>query len=149
MQLEITAIETFYRAAGWALFALGALHCVLPRSFRLGVVLMLIGDACLAIAIAFPKKAAEIFALAGIDLTQFPADLTIPGLIFALALTAAFYRIFMRFFHFRPLWQRASVSVPKDDRSAAGESAAADPAIFAQVKLNKVSDPSDKPQSKD
>ena len=135
------AIETFYTAAAVVLFALGAVHCVLPRSFRLGVVLMLLGDACFAVAIAFPKKVLELFADVGVDLTAFPADLTVAGGLFALLLSAAVYVLFIRCFKLRPFWKKNLTPPPQNEGQAksavAGEkrAAAADPPLFKNVKI--------------
>ncbi|MBU3827235.1 MAG: hypothetical protein IAA31_07075 [Candidatus Anaerobiospirillum merdipullorum] len=123
------AVETFFTTAAIALFALGLVHCVLPRSFRLGVVLMLWGDACFAVAIAFPKKALAMLASCGV--VPPASDFTVVGLIFALVITLICYLIFMRYFHYRPLWQKKT-PVPEAPKSSSNT---ADPQLFKDVKL--------------
>ncbi len=151
------AVETFCAAAGWLLFALGALHCVLPRSFRLGVVLILLGDCFLAVGIAFPKKVLAVLGSAGIDSAALNYDLTAGGVICALALTALLYFIFIKLFRLRPWWKKAALSQGSEQAQAQGFSKGAataakriavdgkdsggpgraDPGLFAHVRLNK------------
>ncbi|MBO8415810.1 MAG: hypothetical protein IAB19_05475 [Proteobacteria bacterium] len=138
-------IESFLGSAGVLLFVLGLLHCVLPHSFRQGVLLMLTGDAFFALAIAFPKKV--LFLLQDWELSQelLNSEQIFAGVIFGLAVAALWYLIFIYVLRYTPFWRKklkkgkdAQKAENTDDAQAsqAGRAEAADPAIFADVKLN-------------
>lgn len=137
-------IESFLGSAGVLLFALGLVHCVLPHSFRQGVLLMLTGDAFFALAIAFPKKVLFLLQDFGAAEENLNSEQIFGGVVFGLVMAALWYAIFIYVLRYTPFWrkklkavkaeQEESSAPEKNGKQAAAKSA--DPSIFADVELN-------------
>lgn len=56
----MAAVELFFSGLGWCLFALGLGSCLIPRCFKLAVIIMLVGDLALMLGILFPRMFATI-----------------------------------------------------------------------------------------
>ncbi len=57
----LTAVETIFQALGIALFALGFITLFIPRHFRLGVIVMLLGDIAFASGVMFTRRIGRFF----------------------------------------------------------------------------------------
>lgn len=52
-------VESFFSCLGWGMFVSGFASCLIPNSFKKGVVLMLLGDLFLMLAILYPRVFAD------------------------------------------------------------------------------------------
>lgn len=68
----ISSVDALFSYFGGVLFVLGMLCCLVPRTFRFGVITMLIADVPLALAVAFPRRVIEELQKLGLSPEDFP-----------------------------------------------------------------------------
>ena len=68
----ISSVDALFSYFGGVLFVLGLLCCLVPRTFRFGVITMLIADVPLALAVAFPRRVIEELQKLGLSPEDFP-----------------------------------------------------------------------------
>lgn len=112
-------VDSFIATAGVLLFAAGLLHCVLPHSFRLGVILLLLADILFALDIACSRYMAVFWQSLGFDPQQLNARPLLCGILLAVVLLLLCYLICVQLLRFTPFWRRVEPKKPEPE-SAAG-----------------------------
>lgn len=72
MMDQIASVDAVLSYFGATLFVFGLLSCLWRRTFKFGVVTLLLANVPLAAAIAFPKKVLELLHACGFDLSLLP-----------------------------------------------------------------------------
>ncbi|MBR1613196.1 MAG: hypothetical protein IJ671_06660 [Succinivibrio sp.] len=92
--IDITASQYIFSVIGVTLLGLGVISIFVPRHFRLGVLIILLADLFFAIAIVFPKKAAELFVSMGASERFLASEPLISSIIEGIVIYALIYVVY-------------------------------------------------------
>ena len=69
----LPSVDAWCSYLGWTLLALGLVSCLFPRTFKLGVIVMILGNIPLILGIAAPRRVMEWVINRGVAPSQFPS----------------------------------------------------------------------------
>ncbi len=111
--------DSFIATAAVLLAAAGLLHCILPRSFRLGVILLLAADGLFALDIAFNRRTTAFLQLLGLEPDRLNAQPLLYGPALAVVILILCYLICVQLLRFTVFWQRRRPPETKPDTQEA------------------------------
>ena len=93
---SLLAVESLCAGCGAGLLLCGLACCCVPRCFRLGVILMCLGDVFFVLAVAYPRRLTAYLEEHGLARETLGQDYRWCGALAAVALSAAAFALYRR-----------------------------------------------------